>query len=111
MPGGIHVGAVMRGQFQHLDRPAFTIGQIGLFQPRKEHGDLLPGAFMRHILDFRAHHLRVGNDIIGDRDGKVDKARHTRQASLHVTVRLGRPPHHPAQHPLPEKRAQYHATG
>jgi hypothetical protein len=68
MPGRIHMRAIVRAQRQAFDRPSFAVGQIGLGQAGKERRDLLPRIFVGHIVDLRAHHRRVGNDIVGDRD-------------------------------------------
>ncbi len=77
MPGRVHMGAVMCGQFKHLYGPTFAIRQVILFQAREEHSDLFPARLVGNIFDLRSHHLGIRDDIVGDRDGKVDEACHS----------------------------------
>ena len=76
MPRCIHMRTIMRGQLEHFDRPSFAVRQIGFLQSGEEHGNLFPGVLMRHICDFGTHDIRIGNHIIGDRDGQIDEPGH-----------------------------------
>src|SRR3546814_2890801 len=40
MPGRVHMRAVVGAERQHLDRPAFAVGQIFARQSREKHRDL-----------------------------------------------------------------------
>src|SRR3989344_5551801 len=84
---GVAPLSVVEWQCQALDRPAFAIGQVVLRQSREEHRDLLPRVFVGHVGDLRAHHRGVGDDIVGDRDRKVDELGHATQSATGLTLR------------------------
>ena len=60
---GIHMGAGMGGQMQHLKGPSQGSGQLFFFQAREEHLHLLRALAVVEIVDPGDHHLRIAGQV------------------------------------------------
>lgn len=68
----IQVGAGVGGQMHHLQRPPQGLGQLLLFQTRKERLHLLRALGVVDVVDFGDHHLRIAGQIRFDGYGQID---------------------------------------
>ena len=68
----------MGGQLEPFDGPALAV-QLGFGQAGKERADLSGGLLVVEIPHARPHPRRIGDDVVFERDGKIDQlARHIR---------------------------------
>ena len=73
----VEMRAVMRGELDPFDRPAFAVGQLLVLQAREELADLGRGLLVVEVADARPVARRIGGDVVLQRNGDVDQlARH-----------------------------------
>lgn len=72
MIGRIHMGAVVRGQGELFDGPAFTTGEIIGFEAGEEIDQLVGCLLVVEIFDAGTDRRRVGHNPHFERDGQID---------------------------------------
>ncbi|HZT25055.1 MAG TPA: hypothetical protein VFA57_05055, partial [Pseudolabrys sp.] len=64
--------AVVGGEVDLLDRPAFAVGQLLRFQAGKQRRQQRAGVLAGLVLNFRPHKGRVEHGVVVERDRDVD---------------------------------------
>ena len=78
MPGRIEMGAIVGGDGDTLDRPALPVRQVFGAQPRKEGQKIAEALLVADIGDRGNLDRRVGGNVVGEGDRKIDDATHER---------------------------------
>ncbi len=74
VPGRVHVGAVVGGDADPLDRPALALGQFVDREAGERAGELRRPLVVPDVVDLHRLERRVGRDVVVERDREVDES-------------------------------------